>query len=73
MPRYALKVYGTKETSPFELKEAVLRVMKLNEVLDTEIDLFRLQFDMASTMFEKMKVIESWMVVESTTLIRDSL
>ena len=73
MPRYTLKVYGTKETSPFELKEGVLRVMKLNEVLDTEIDLFRLHFDMASTMFEKMKVIESWMVVESTTLIRDSL
>jgi hypothetical protein len=69
-PRYNLNVFGNSKSSPFDLKETVLRVFKLNEVCDSEVSLFRLQFDLALTTSAKMKVIESWVNVISHKFIR---
>ena len=61
--RYAFNIFGNDFTSPFELREVVLRIFKLHEVSLTEIDLFRLHFDAKSTINGKMNVIKEWVNV----------
>jgi len=66
-PRYSFKIFGNNKTSPFDLKEVILRVFKLHEVSSIEVDLFRLHFDSASTLFGKMNVVKEWVEVNSIT------
>jgi hypothetical protein len=67
MPRYNLSIYGNKNSSPFELKETVLRIFRLNEVTKYEIDRFRLHFDSVLTPHSKMRVIKEWVNIINTS------
>lgn len=64
-PRYEFRIHGNEDSNPFQLQETVLHVFKLNEVSRHETDLFRLQFDSASSITSKMKVIKVWVYLIS--------
>lgn len=70
MPRYNFTVFGNSKMSPFDLKETALRIFKLNEVPEKEVDLFRLQFDLATTLSAKREVLDNWVNICSNNFIR---